>query len=73
MKKYADPKTGRIEFSNLGDTPLSNLLDDLKDSGVSSRDFDKVQIEQDYRDCWYEGDAVGVRAVYIPKQKKKRK
>lgn len=58
--KTAPPKNIKISvcFS------LQYLLDTLKSEGVSEKDFDKVEFDKDYGDCYYEGDEPSIVAVF---------
>jgi len=43
---------------------LAALLEKLRQEGISEKDFDKVEFETDYSDCYYEGDTPTMVATF---------
>jgi hypothetical protein len=50
---------------------LKNLLEELKERGVKEKEFDKVEFEHSYDDCYYENDTPSIVATLTRKKNAK--
>lgn len=66
-KKNKETKIKEITYSCLY-SKLSGLIDYFKSEGATEEDFKDIEFGLDYSNVWYEGDNVGIEAVWYKKE-----
>jgi hypothetical protein len=52
---------------------LKTLLEDLRRDGVQKEDFQYINFQLSYDDCYYESDPPSIRAIFYDEDAKRNK